>query len=98
MPPPRPRPRRRHQPARPERRRARRRDVNLPDLPAAVSALLPHYVFSDTVLTKVLLNVHGGSSGAGMRPPPLGKVVATDPEGTWRSMLIRHLANRLVYS
>nr|MBA3556170.1 ROK family protein [Gemmatimonadales bacterium] len=36
---------------------------NLPDLPAAVSALLPRYVFSDTVLTKVLLNVHGDSGG-----------------------------------
>jgi fructokinase len=36
---------------------------NLPDLPAAVSSLLPGYVFSDTVLTKVLPNVHGDSSG-----------------------------------
>src|SRR5918994_4671342 len=36
---------------------------NLPDLPAAASALLPRYVFSDTVLTKVVLNVHGDSSG-----------------------------------
>jgi fructokinase len=36
---------------------------NLPDLPAAVSALLPRYVFSDMVLTKVLLNAHGDSSG-----------------------------------
>ena len=36
---------------------------NLPDLPSAVSALLPRYVFSDTVLTKVLPNVHGDSSG-----------------------------------
>ncbi len=36
---------------------------NLPDLPASVSALLPRYVFSDTVLTKVRLNVHGDSSG-----------------------------------
>jgi fructokinase len=36
---------------------------NLPDLPAAVSALLPRYVFSDTVLTKVLPNAHGDSSG-----------------------------------
>jgi fructokinase len=36
---------------------------NLPDLPSAVSALLPRYVFSDTVLTKVLLNAHGDSSG-----------------------------------
>jgi fructokinase len=36
---------------------------NLPDLPAAVSALLPRYVFSDTVVTRVLLNAHGDSSG-----------------------------------
>jgi len=36
---------------------------NLPDLPSAVSALLPRYVFSDTVMTKVVLNVHGDSSG-----------------------------------
>ena len=36
---------------------------NLPDLPAAVSFLLPRYVFSDTVLTRVLLNAHGDSSG-----------------------------------
>jgi fructokinase len=36
---------------------------NLPDLPSAVSALLPRYVFSDTVLTKIVLNSHGDSSG-----------------------------------
>jgi fructokinase len=36
---------------------------NLPDLPSAVSAALPRYVFSDTVLTKVVLNTHGDSSG-----------------------------------
>ena len=36
---------------------------NLPDLPSAVFALLPRYVFSDTVLTKVLPNAHGDSSG-----------------------------------
>ena len=36
---------------------------NLPDLASAVSAALPRYVFSDTVLTKVVLNVHGDSSG-----------------------------------
>ena len=36
---------------------------NLPDLPAAVSALLARYVFSDTVLTKIALNLHGDSSG-----------------------------------
>jgi fructokinase len=36
---------------------------NLPDLPSAVTALLPRYGFSDTVLTKVLPNVHGDSSG-----------------------------------
>ncbi len=36
---------------------------NLPDLPSAVSAALPRYVFSDTVLTKIVRNVHGDSSG-----------------------------------
>jgi len=36
---------------------------NLPDLASTTSALLPRYVFSDTVLTKVLPNVHGDSSG-----------------------------------
>jgi fructokinase len=36
---------------------------NLPDLASAVSALLPRYVFSDTVLTKVVPNLHGDSSG-----------------------------------
>jgi fructokinase len=36
---------------------------NLPDLPSAVSALLSRYVFSDTVLTKIVLNAHGDSSG-----------------------------------
>jgi fructokinase len=36
---------------------------NLPDLASAAAALLPRYVFSDTVLTKVLPNVHGDSSG-----------------------------------
>jgi fructokinase len=36
---------------------------NLPNLAPAISALLPRYVFSDTVLTKVLPNVHGDSSG-----------------------------------
>jgi fructokinase len=36
---------------------------NLPDLAAAVSAVLPRYVFSDTVMTRVVLNVHGDSSG-----------------------------------
>jgi fructokinase len=36
---------------------------NLPGLPSAVSAALPRHVFSDTVLTKVVLNVHGDSSG-----------------------------------
>jgi fructokinase len=36
---------------------------NLPDLAPAASGLLPRYVFSDTVLTKVLPNVHGDSSG-----------------------------------
>jgi fructokinase len=36
---------------------------NLPDLAPAVSAVLPRYVFSDTVLTKVIPNLHGDSSG-----------------------------------
>jgi fructokinase len=36
---------------------------NLPDLAATVSAALPRYVFSDTVLSKVVVNVHGASSG-----------------------------------
>ena len=36
---------------------------NLPDLAANTSALLPRYVFSDSVLTQVLPNVHGDSSG-----------------------------------
>jgi fructokinase len=36
---------------------------NLPGLPAAVSLRLPRHVFSDTVLTKVVLNAHGDSSG-----------------------------------
>ena len=36
---------------------------NLPDLATAVSTLLPRYVFSDTVHTKVVLNLHGDSSG-----------------------------------
>jgi fructokinase len=36
---------------------------HLPDLPSAVGAALPGYVFSDTVMTKVVLNVHGDSSG-----------------------------------
>jgi fructokinase len=36
---------------------------NLPDLATSVSALLPVYVFSDAVLTRVLPNQHGDSSG-----------------------------------
>jgi fructokinase len=36
---------------------------NLPDLAGAVSGLLSHYVFSDTLLTKVVPNLHGDSSG-----------------------------------
>jgi fructokinase len=36
---------------------------NLPGLADAVSALLPGYVFSDAVLTPVVLNRHGDSSG-----------------------------------
>jgi fructokinase len=36
---------------------------NLPRLPEAVSGVLPGYVFSDTVVTRVFLNLHGDSSG-----------------------------------
>jgi fructokinase len=36
---------------------------NLPELPAAVSALLSRHVFSDAVLTRVAVNLHGDSSG-----------------------------------
>lgn len=36
---------------------------NLPDLAPAVSALLPRYVFSDSVETPVVRNVHGDASG-----------------------------------
>jgi fructokinase len=36
---------------------------NLPDLAANTTALLPRYVFSDSVLTRVLPNGHGDSSG-----------------------------------
>ena len=36
---------------------------NLPGLPDAVAALLPRAVFSDAVLTRVVLNRHGDSSG-----------------------------------
>jgi len=36
---------------------------NLPGLCEAVSAALPAYVFSDTVVTRILPNVHGDSSG-----------------------------------
>jgi len=36
---------------------------NLPGLPDAVAALLPRDVFSDAVLTRVVLNRHGDSSG-----------------------------------
>ncbi|MFL5517285.1 MAG: ROK family protein [Gemmatimonadales bacterium] len=36
---------------------------NLPGLTDAVATLLPRYVFSDAVLTRVLLNRHGDSSG-----------------------------------
>jgi fructokinase len=36
---------------------------NLPDLASVVSGLLPRYLFSDTVLTKVVPNLHGDSSG-----------------------------------
>jgi fructokinase len=36
---------------------------NLPDLPSSVALGLPRYVFSDTVLTRVAVNLHGDSSG-----------------------------------
>jgi fructokinase len=36
---------------------------NLPGLPSAVAGILPRYVFSDAVVTKVLMNAHGDSSG-----------------------------------
>lgn len=36
---------------------------NLPGLAPAAAALLPRYVFSDVVLTQVLPNLHGDSSG-----------------------------------
>ncbi|HEU4524194.1 MAG TPA: ROK family protein [Gemmatimonadales bacterium] len=36
---------------------------NLPDLADATAALLPRFVFSDTVLTRLVPNVHGDSSG-----------------------------------
>jgi fructokinase len=36
---------------------------NLPDLAQSVSSLLPVYVFSDAVLTRVVLHRHGDSSG-----------------------------------
>ena len=36
---------------------------NLPELAPSVSALLPKYVFSDTVLTRVVRNMHGDTSG-----------------------------------
>jgi fructokinase len=36
---------------------------NLPDLSSAVAAVLPRYVFSDSVMTKVVRNLHGDSSG-----------------------------------
>jgi fructokinase len=36
---------------------------NLPDLARGVAARLPSYVFSETVVTRVVLNAHGDSSG-----------------------------------
>ena len=36
---------------------------NLPDLAESTSALLPRYVFSNSVKTRIALNVHGDSSG-----------------------------------
>jgi len=36
---------------------------NLPRLAESTSALLPRYVFSNTVKTRIVLNMHGDSSG-----------------------------------
>ena len=36
---------------------------NIPDLAETTTARLPRYVFSDTVVTRVVRNVHGDSSG-----------------------------------
>jgi fructokinase len=36
---------------------------NLSDLAEAVTTLLPRYVFSDSVRTRVVRNLHGDSSG-----------------------------------
>jgi fructokinase len=36
---------------------------NIPDLAANVQRLLPRYVFTDQVATRVVINVHGDSSG-----------------------------------
>lgn len=36
---------------------------NLPDLATAVTAILPDYVFSDTITTRIVRNLHGDSSG-----------------------------------
>lgn len=36
---------------------------NLPGLPTAVAAILPRYVFSDSVVTELRMNTHGDSSG-----------------------------------
>jgi fructokinase len=36
---------------------------NLPDLPSSVAVALPQYVFSDAVLTRIAVNLHGDSSG-----------------------------------
>jgi len=36
---------------------------NIPGLPEATSALLPRYVFSDTIATRVVRHLHGDSSG-----------------------------------
>jgi fructokinase len=36
---------------------------NIPDLASHVTALLPRYVFSDSVATRVVSNRHGDTSG-----------------------------------
>jgi len=37
--------------------------TNLPGLAGSVAPLLPRYVFSDSVVTRVVRNAHGDSSG-----------------------------------
>jgi fructokinase len=61
----------------------------LPGLPPAVLTRLPDYVFSDTLVTKVLMNAHGDSSGvrgaAWLWPPANGPRQATGGRREFRS-------------